>query len=98
LVREMHRKNLIVPVVGDFAGPKAIRAVAQYLRQQKAEVTTFYTSNVEEYISSPRTVWLNYCRNLSALPVARSGMFIRFGRGGRGSFLGPMTPFIQRGC
>ena len=29
-VRAMHAKNLIVPVVGDFAGPKALRRVGQY--------------------------------------------------------------------
>jgi hypothetical protein len=31
-VRTMELQNLIVPLVGDFAGPKAIRAVAQYLK------------------------------------------------------------------
>ena len=97
-VREMHRKNLIIPVVGDFAGPKAVRAVARYLKDHKAVVNAFYTSNVEEYISTPRSVWTAYCGNLAALPVAPSGTFIRFGRAGRGSFLGPMPPFIKRGC
>ena len=97
-VREMHRKNLIIPVVGDFAGPKAIRAVGQYLKDHNAEVTAFYVSNVEEYISSPRATWTAYCGNLLKLPVAPSATFIRFGRGGRGSFLGSMAPFIQRGC
>jgi len=97
-VKEMHRKNLIVPVVGDFAGPKAIRAVARYLEDHNAEVTAFYVSNVEEYIRSPRSAWTAYCRNLSALPVAASATFIRFGRGGRGSFLGSMPPFIKGGC
>src|SRR5262245_41469704 len=40
-VRQMHQKNLIVPIVGDFTGPKAIRAVARYLREHNAEVTAF---------------------------------------------------------
>jgi len=26
-VRDMQKKNLIVPIVGDFAGPKALRAI-----------------------------------------------------------------------
>ncbi len=28
-VREMQRKNLIVPLVGDFAGPKVIRGIGK---------------------------------------------------------------------
>jgi len=97
-VRELHRKNLIIPVVGDFAGPKALRAVGAYLKQHNAEVSAFYVSNVEEYISSPRSTWNAYCGNLSTLPVGIASTFIRFGRGGRGSFLGSMAPFIKRGC
>ena len=31
-LQEMEKKNLVVPLVGDFAGPKAIRAVGEYLR------------------------------------------------------------------
>src|SRR4029078_999 len=30
---ELEKNNAIVPVVGNFAGPKALRAVAGYLRQ-----------------------------------------------------------------
>jgi hypothetical protein len=63
----MHRKNLIIPLVGDFTGPKAIRAIARYLKDHNAEVTAFYVSNVEEYIHSPRSVWTAYCGNLAAL-------------------------------
>src|SRR5262249_48318619 len=49
-VRRLHVKNLIVPVVGDFAGPKAIRSVGEYLRQHGGTVTAFYLSNVEQYL------------------------------------------------
>jgi hypothetical protein len=45
----MHQKNLIVPVVGGFAGPKALRAVGQYLKDRDAVVSVFI-SNVEDYI------------------------------------------------
>ena len=31
-IRAMHQKNLVVPLVGDFAGPKAIRMAGQYVR------------------------------------------------------------------
>src|SRR4030095_9447113 len=97
-VQDMHRKNLIVPIVGDFTGPRALRSVGGYLKDHNAEVMTFYVSNVEEYITWPATRWAAYCRNLTALPVGASSTFIRFGRGGQGSFLGAMAPFIKRGC
>jgi hypothetical protein len=96
-VRQMQQKNLIVPVVGNFAGPKAIRAVAKYLHDHSAVVSAFYVSNVEEYIASPRSVWSAYCRNIATLPLNASSTFIRFGRAGRGSFLGAMQPFAK-GC
>ena len=32
-VKSLEERNLIIPIVGDFAGPKAIRAVGEYLRQ-----------------------------------------------------------------
>ena len=92
-VRDMHMKNLIVPIVGDFAGPKAIAAVAGYVRQRGAQVNVFYVSNVEEYIQSPASVWNAYCRNIAALPINSTSTFIRFGRGGRGSCLGSMSSF-----
>ena len=96
-VRQMQQKNLIVPVVGDFAGPKAIRAVAKYLQDHGAVVSAFYVSNVEEYISSPASVWSAYCRNVATLPLNPSSTFIRFRRSGQGSSLSAMQPFIK-GC
>jgi len=92
----MQQKNLIVPIVGDFAGPKSLRSISGYLREHGAEVSAFYVSNVEEYISSPQPVWASYCRNIASLPINPSSTFIRFGRGGRGSFLGPMLSFTKR--
>jgi hypothetical protein len=74
-VRAMQQKNLIIPVVGDFAGPKAIKAVGQYLKDHKAAVTVFYISNVEDYLSGS---WPAYRANLESLPVEPSGLFIRF--------------------
>src|SRR5439155_12278132 len=76
-IKEMQRKNLIVPLVGDFAGPKAIRTVGRYLKDQHATVTAFYLSNVEMYIlASPQ--WKSFCANVASLPVDSSSVFIRF--------------------
>jgi hypothetical protein len=76
-VKEMHRKNLIVPLVGNFAGPKAIRTVARYLKDHSATVSAFYVSNVEMYIlASPQ--WKRFCANVAELPMDESSVFVRF--------------------
>jgi hypothetical protein len=76
-IKRMHRKNLIVPLVGDFAGPKTIRTVAKYLKDHQAIVSAFYLSNVEMYIlSSPQ--WRSFCANVASLPIDSSSVFIRF--------------------
>jgi hypothetical protein len=43
-VRGMHRKNLIIPVVGDFGGSKAIASVGAYLKKNGLTVTAYYTA------------------------------------------------------
>ena len=75
-LRAIEGRNLVVPVVGDFAGPKAIRAVGEYLKRHDARVTAFYTSNVEQYLFTSRGDALFY-RNVGALPIDSTSMFIR---------------------
>ena len=73
-VRSMHLKNLIVPLVGDFAGPKTLRMTGQYLRDHGAVVNVFYLSNVEDYLDNVR---LAFARNVASMPLAPSSSFIR---------------------
>jgi hypothetical protein len=49
-VKSLEDRNLVVPVVGDFAGGKALPALAEWLRAQRETVSVFYTSNVEQYL------------------------------------------------
>jgi hypothetical protein len=86
VMRTLERHNLVIPVVGDFAGPKAIRAVGKYLKEQGATVTAFYLSNVEQYLTQ-NGVWQNFCNNVASLPLTEDSTFIYSqggGRGGRG--------------
>jgi hypothetical protein len=76
-VRQMQQLNLIVPLVGDFAGPKSIRGVSRYLKEHNATVAAFYISNVEAYLQSG-TTWNDFYANVGTLPVDSSSMFIRF--------------------
>jgi len=102
LVKDLETRNLIVPVVGDFAGPKAIRAIASYLREKGTTVSTFYLSNVEMYLDREMT-WGSFCRNVAALPLDAKSLFIRsafdgqYGKGsGLNSDLGPLLPHIDQ--
>src|SRR4029453_6465922 len=73
-VREMQQKNLIVPLVGDFAGPAVIRNVGRYLTEHKATVAVFYISNVETYLNDAQKQ--AFYANVTTLPVDSSSMFI----------------------
>jgi hypothetical protein len=81
VLKTLETKNLIVPVVGNFAGPKAIRAVGKYLRDKEGVVSAFYLSNVEMYLMQDG-IWDNFCRNVAALPLDDTSTFIRSLRGG----------------
>jgi hypothetical protein len=76
VVREMHLRNLIVPVVGDFAGPKAIRSVGDYLKQHHLTVSAFYLSNVEQYLFQ-NGVADRFYQNVATLPLDTTSTFIR---------------------
>jgi hypothetical protein len=75
-VRGMQRKNLIIPIVGDFAGKKALAGVGDYLRKTGLTVTAFYTSNVEQYLFQ-NGVFAGFVENVRKLPVTDRSLFIR---------------------
>jgi len=75
-VRDLQRKNRIVPVVGDFAGPKALKAVGDYLRKNSLTVTAFYTSNVEQYLFQ-NSQFGAFAANVKTLPITPDSLFIR---------------------
>jgi hypothetical protein len=77
VIKDMHERNVIIPFTGDFAGPKALRAFGQYVRDNKAIVQAIYVSNVEQYLwqdpNNPRL----YYENVATLPTDSTTMFIR---------------------
>jgi hypothetical protein len=86
VIRDLERRNLIVPLAGDFGGKKALRAVGQYLKDHNAIVTAFYLSNVERYLfqsnGNQNGGWTNFYDNVATLPLDASSTFIRSGGGG----------------
>ena len=80
-LKDLQARNLVVPVVGDFGGPKAIRAIGQYLKAHGGTVGAFYLSNVEQYLHQDGK-WDAFCRNVATLPLDQSSTFIRSQNGG----------------
>ena len=76
-LQQLEKNNLIVPLVGDFAGPKAIRSVGGYLMEHNTTVTAFYTSNVEQYLFMSADDWKSFYTNVSVLPLDSKSVFIR---------------------
>jgi hypothetical protein len=76
-VRKLEGDNLVIPVVGDFGGPKAIREVGRYLSAHGTTVTAFYLSNVERYLFDRRRSWRNFYTNVATVPYDDKSVFIR---------------------
>lgn len=105
-IKALQHKNLIVPVVGDHTGPKALRDVGRYIRERGGTVGAFYTSNVEQYLFRYGT-WMRFAANLGLLPLTDASVIIRSvsprdgyvgmpqGPDGRASVLDPIRPLVQ---
>jgi hypothetical protein len=76
-VRGLHLKNLIIPVVGDFGGKKALTAIGDYLRKSGLTVTAFYASNVEQYLFEDGS-FVAFANNVRKLPITERSLFIRW--------------------
>lgn len=87
-VKSLEARNLIVPIQADFGGPKALRAVGDYLRTHGLRVSAFYISNVEQYLFNPRMPaapggqeinggWKAFYDNLATLPADASTVLLR---------------------
>lgn len=75
-VCRLERLNRIIPVVGDFAGPKALASVGRYLAENKYTVSAFYTSNVEQFLFQ-NDAYGEFLVNVRELPIDDRSVFIR---------------------
>ena len=103
IVKDLHQRNLIVPVQGDFGGPKTLRAIGQYLRARRTVVNAFYISNVEQYLFQQNDDWGRFYSNVATLPLDSRSVFISSvasGRrfltpGARASMLSPISDLLM---
>ena len=83
-VRDLERRDLVVPVVGNLAGERALAAIGADARRRGLKVSAFYTSNVEDYLLRDGS-FAQYARTVAGLPHDARTVIIRswFGRGWR---------------
>jgi hypothetical protein len=91
-LKAFQERNLLVPVVGDFAGPKALRAVGEWLASRGGVVTAFYTSNVEQYLFRNEAAAAFYA-NVETLPIDESSVFVR--SAAQRNVLDPILPLLR---
>ncbi|MBC8086293.1 MAG: hypothetical protein H7Z40_03450 [Phycisphaerae bacterium] len=96
VLRDMQQRNLIVPLVGNFAGDKALASVGNYVRARNATVSAFYLSNVEQYLFRQGDEWSRFYTNVSKLPLEPNSTFIRSATN-RGGYSVPTGAGASRG-
>jgi hypothetical protein len=101
-IKELQQKNLLIPIVGNFGGPKAIRSVSAYLKEHGGTVSAFYLSNVEQYLFRPpqntASIYKEFYENVATLPLDESSTFIRSGNiqaQGRGGLTPMMSSILD---
>lgn len=75
-VRGLEGRDLVIPVVGDLGGAKALRAIGKLMASEHVTLGAFYTSNVEFYLFRSGT-FRAYADNVGALPHTSRSVIIR---------------------
>lgn len=75
-LKKFQADNRLIPIVGDFAGPRALKMVGTFFKSNSLQISAFYTSNVEFYLFGG-SEWTRYVANVRALPVGGDSLFIR---------------------
>jgi hypothetical protein len=85
-VKALEGRDLVIPVVGDLSGPKALVGIGRLLDERGERLSAFYTSNVEFYLERSGAFG-RFADNLSRIPRTGRAVVIRsvFGRFGGGS-------------
>ena len=75
-VRKLQKQNRIIPIIGDFAGTKAIKSIAGYLDRESIPVSVFYISNVEQFLFQ-YDEFEAFVKNVKSLPMRPNSLLIR---------------------
>ena len=75
-LKKLEEQDMIVPAVGDLSGPQALKAIGQYVAEQRERVSAFYVSNVEFYLARQGT-FDKFVENIKSLPIDSRSLMIR---------------------
>ncbi len=75
-VRGLENRDLLIPVVGDLAGPSAIASIGRLLAGRGEHVSAYYVSNVEFYLFR-EGAFARFIANLRRLPRSGNSVVIR---------------------
>jgi hypothetical protein len=80
-LKSLHARDLIIPVVGDLSGPRALAAIGGALKERGERLSAFYASNVEFYLFGDGR-FPRFMANLGRIPHTGRSVIIRsvFGR------------------
>ena len=100
-LKSLQERDLVIPVVGDLSGSRALAAIGSRLRQKGQRLSAFYASNVEFYLFGDGRFG-SFVNNIGGMPRADNGVIIRsvFGRyssygGGSSQYLQPLTELVN---
>jgi hypothetical protein len=83
-LKELHHRNLIIPIVGDLAGERALAGAGRFARERGLVVSALYASNAEDYVMRDGG-FTRYVQNVASLPRAANSVMIRSWFGGPGT-------------
>ena len=69
-------ENRVIPVVGDFGGKHALRAVAEDMTARGLSLGVFYASNVEQYLFEQRS-YGTFVESVRAMPRDDESLLVR---------------------
>jgi hypothetical protein len=76
VVKDLQARNLIVPVVGNFGGNKALAEIAKWMTEHGERLSAFYTSNVEQYLYRDGG-FEEFVASVERIPRRNQAVFIR---------------------
>jgi hypothetical protein len=102
VVKDLEDRNLVIPLVGDFAGDRAFAGVALWMAGHGEKLSALYASNVDQYLFRDGT-FEAFARNVVGLPrdaksvIVRSCFMCRGGHesGVRGFYSVQMTQLVD---
>lgn len=76
VVKDLEDRNLVISVDGNFAGPTALKDVAEWMVENHEHLSAFYTSNVEQYLYRDGG-FAEFAKSVAKLTRNSSSVFIR---------------------